>query len=345
MKARVDVVVPCYNYGHLLEPCVRSVLAQEEVDVRVVIVDDASTDTTEQAGRRLAAADARVEYRRNDVNRGQIATCNDALAKLTGEYCLLLSADHILTPGSLMRATRVMTAHPEVGLTYGRDITFTHAPPVGAARLAAYCGHRIMGYREFLDRSCRLGHTPIQSPTAVVRTSLHRQIGNYLPEFPHTANTEIWLRMAAHSAVCELDADQAFRRLHANNMNLVDYAPLRRLQEHKKAFDIHFNAYRRVRPEIASLEPILNRTIGQAAFWGGARAFDEGDLRRCDAFLACAAATWGELASWEPFRRFRWKRRVGRVAARWLEAVAAQLRALAAGLGRAAGGRPGVAAK
>ena len=198
-----------------------------------------------------------------------------------------------------------------------------------------------MGYNEFLDRSCRLGHTPIQAPTAVVRTSLHRQIGSYLPELPHTGDTEIWLRMAAHAAVCELDADQAFRRLHADD--LEPDAPLRGLEEQKKAFDVHFNAYRRVRPEIASFEPILNRTIGQAAFWSGAQAFDDDDPRLCDAFLACASSTWGDLASWEPFRRFRWKRRIGRVASRWVELAAARMRASASWLGREAGTGSGAA--
>src|SRR5712691_9822439 len=97
--SRVDVIVPCYNYGDLIEQCVRSVLSQEGVDVRVLIMDDASTDATQSVGRRLAA-DPRVEYRRHEVNRGHIATYNEALALLTGEYCVILSADDLLTSGS-----------------------------------------------------------------------------------------------------------------------------------------------------------------------------------------------------------------------------------------------------
>ncbi|MEO8256573.1 MAG: glycosyltransferase family 2 protein [Acidobacteriota bacterium] len=344
MNPRVEVIVPCSNHGHLLESCVRSVLSQEKVEVRVVIIDDASTDATEQVGRRLASLDSRVEYRRHQVRRGHVATCNEGLAQLTAAFCLLLTADDLLTPGSLMRATRLMTAHPEVGLTYGRDITFTHSAPFGAARSGEHCGHRIMGYSAFLYRSCRLGQTPIQSSTAVVRTSLHRQVGNYLPDLPHTGSTEVCLRLAAHAAVCELDADQAFRRVRADTMN-PDHTPLRHFAEQKKAFDVHFNAYRRVRPEIASLEPILNRTIGQAAFWRGARAFDDNDVRLCDAYLACAAATWPDLASWEPFRQFRWKRRIGPVGSRWVETLAVRIRAGAFWRGRAAGIGSGVAAR
>src|SRR5215472_24892 len=126
---RVDVIVPCYNYGDLLEACVTSVLSQQEVEVRVLIMDDASTDTTPEVGRCLAAREPRVEYRRHDVNHGHIATYNEALDNVTGDYCMILSADDMLTPGALMRATHLMDAHPEVGLTYGRDITFRHTPP------------------------------------------------------------------------------------------------------------------------------------------------------------------------------------------------------------------------
>jgi glycosyltransferase involved in cell wall biosynthesis len=342
--SRVDVIVPCYNYGDLVEACVRSVLSQDGVDVRVLLMDDASTDSTESVGRRLAA-DPRVEYRRHDVNRGHIATYNEALALLTGEYCVILSADDLLTPRSLMRATGLMDAHPDVGLTYGRDITFRLAPPLDAARQPRYCAHRILGYPEFLERSCRLGQTSIQSPTAVVRTSLHRQIGDYLPELPHSGDTEIWLRMAAHSAVCELDADQAFRRLHASNMSL-GYSPVRRLEEQKRAFDVHFNAYRHLRPEIAALEPVLHRTIAESAFWSGARAFEDGHVSICDEFLAFASASWPGIGSWDAWRRFRLKRRVGRVGRWFLELVAARVRpSLSSGFGDEATGRTGVAFK
>jgi glycosyltransferase involved in cell wall biosynthesis len=39
--AKVDIVVPCYNYGRYLEGCVRSVLEQSLGDLRVLIIDDA----------------------------------------------------------------------------------------------------------------------------------------------------------------------------------------------------------------------------------------------------------------------------------------------------------------
>jgi glycosyltransferase involved in cell wall biosynthesis len=330
MTPRVDVIVPCYNYGNLLEACVDSVLSQYGVEVRVLVMDDASSDTTEAVGRRLAARDARVEYRRHDVNRGHIATYNEALAEVTGEYCLILSADDVLTPGSLARATQVMEDHPTVSLAYGADIPFRGAPPLGTARTTCG-GYRLLGYAEFLDRSCRLGHTGIQAPTAVARTSVHRTIGGYLPELPHSGDTEVWLRLAAHGDVAELDADQAFRRLHAQNMSL-GYSPLRRLEEQKRAFDVHFREYEGVRPEIAALEPVLDRSIAESAFWSATRAFeDSGDERACDAYLAFAAKLCPAIEQAKAWRRFQWKRRVGVAIWRRLAPLAAGARRLAMG--------------
>lgn len=322
---RIDVIVPCYNYGSLLEACVSSVLAQEGVDVRVLIMDDASPDESELVGRRLAARDPRVAYRRHSVNCGHIATYNEALALLSGDYSLILSADDLLTTGALARAARVMEARPGVGLAFGRDITFHHAPPSAGARTASYCSSRIMTYLEFLECSCRLGHTPIQAPTALVRTSLQRKIGGYRSDLPHTADTEIWLRMAAEGSVAELDADQAFRRLHAANMSR-DYSPLRRLEEQHKAFAAHFDLYRTARPEIGPFEAMVHRTIAESAFWAGAQAFEDGDLPACDAFLAFASKTDPGISSWSAWRRFRWKRRIGTAAWRWLGPVAARAR-------------------
>ncbi|HKB10046.1 MAG TPA: glycosyltransferase, partial [Vicinamibacterales bacterium] len=305
--SRVDVIVPCYNYGNMLEDCVRSILDQEGVAVRVIIMDDASSDSTETVGRRLAATDRRVEYRRHEVNAGNIRTYNEALGYVTGDYCMILSADDLLTPGALARATSVMDAHPEIGLAYGRDITFRQTPPLDAPRRAPSCTYRIFQYGEFLDRACRLGHTPIQAPTAIVRTALHREIGDYRVELPHAGDTEIWLRMAAHSAVCELDADQAFRRLHANNMSL-SFAQLGRFEQQKRAFDAHFVRYGAERPEIAHLQAVVDRTIAEAAVWSGAHAFDAGQGDTCDRFLRFASATCPGIETWDVWRRLQWKR-------------------------------------
>ena len=92
----VSVVIPCYKYGRFLPGCVRSVLDQEGVDVRVLIIDDASPDDSAQVALDLAADDERVEARVHEVNKGHIATYNEGLLEWAdGDYSVLISADDL----------------------------------------------------------------------------------------------------------------------------------------------------------------------------------------------------------------------------------------------------------
>jgi glycosyltransferase involved in cell wall biosynthesis len=302
--------VPCYRYGRFLETCVRSILSQEGVDVRVLILDDASPDETEMVGRRLERADRRVEYRRHATNRGHIATYNEGIAWATGDYVQLLSADDALTPGSLGRITRVMDARPDVTLGYGRDVTFTAAvPPTVPSNDGRPPGFDIIDYRHFLEVSCDLGHTPIQAPTAVVRNETQQAVGGFRPEHPHSGDTEIWLRLAARGRVAVVDADQAFRRLHPASMS-CEYSLLGRLEEHKRAFDTHFDEDCPLADGVRFRARVY-ATLARQAFWLGSRAFDDGDERACEAALEFAARLDRSLPASRSWRRLDLKRRLG----------------------------------
>jgi glycosyltransferase involved in cell wall biosynthesis len=54
----VDVIVPCYRYGHFLRQSVESVLAQRDISVRVLIIDDASPDCTAEVATQLSSEDS-----------------------------------------------------------------------------------------------------------------------------------------------------------------------------------------------------------------------------------------------------------------------------------------------
>src|SRR5580692_6786433 len=111
--SRIDVIVPCYNYGRFLDQCVNSVLGQVGVDVRVLVIDDASPDNTAEIAAALAREDPRVNVVRHNKNKGHIKTYNEGIEWASADYMLLLSADDYLLPGALARATKLMNAHPK----------------------------------------------------------------------------------------------------------------------------------------------------------------------------------------------------------------------------------------
>ena len=153
--ARVSVIIPCYNYGHFLSESVSSALSQEGVEPEVIVVDDASTDDSAAVAERLAAQDSRVTVVRHLRNTGHVVAFNDGLAAAAGEFVVRLDADDLLTPGSLVRATALFDAYPEVGLVYGHPRHFTeHSPPT--PRLAMR-GWSIWSGADWVAERCRRG--------------------------------------------------------------------------------------------------------------------------------------------------------------------------------------------
>src|SRR5207302_31443 len=70
----------------------------------------------------------------------------------------------------------------------------------------------------FVEACCTSADNPVATPTAVVRTALQHEIGGYRKSLPYTADLEMWLRFAARACVAWVDAHQAYKRLHASNM-------------------------------------------------------------------------------------------------------------------------------
>jgi glycosyltransferase involved in cell wall biosynthesis len=307
--SRVDIVVPCYNYGRFLRQCVQSVLMQERVDVRVLIIDDASSDDTETVGRRLAEEDPRVEFRLHSVNRGHIETYNEGIQWAGGDYMLLLSADDVLTPGALGRAARLMDTHPEVGLTYGRAIK-TRKPTWDGLTPVAEDVFRIIPGVEFLRSFCAGGDNPVDTPTAVVRTWLQQLVGGYRKELPHGGDMEMWLRFAAHGAVGFVDADQAFYRRHGDNMSM-QYLQLRDYLERKAVFDLFFKEYGvRIRSG-KQLQRLADRGVAEQAIWDASRMFDEAEARECESYISFALQLCPTLRHWRQLYYLRLKRLLG----------------------------------
>ena len=85
----VDVIVPCYRYGHFLRECVESVLSQAVENVRILIIDDASPDNTAEVAADLVREDSRVTFVRHTINKEHIATYNEGIEWASVDYMLL----------------------------------------------------------------------------------------------------------------------------------------------------------------------------------------------------------------------------------------------------------------
>jgi glycosyltransferase involved in cell wall biosynthesis len=310
----VSVVIPCYNYGCFLAEAVSSALDdQPGVDVRVLIIDDASPDGSADVARQIAASEPRVEVKVNASNRGVNATCTEGVLEWAdGDYTVVLSADDRLTPGALRRAADLMDAHRNVGLVYGHPITFQHGRPPAPARTSVR-GWSVWPGHWWLERRFRDGTSSITSPELVARTSVRQRLGEYDRRLPHSADFEMGLELAALADVGYIrGADQAYYRVHGQNMTksrtmLVD------LQQRRLAYEVLLERCGDVLPNVPALSEVVHRKLSWEALWYVARAYDRGRTREApiEGLITFALDCWPQVTTLPVYRGLQLRQLIG----------------------------------
>lgn len=112
------ILIDTYNYGQYVEDAVASALAQDfEAEEReVLVVDDGSTDDTEERLRKFGRA---IRYIRKP-NGGQASAFNVGFEHARGEVVALLDADDVWLPGKLGRIREAFECNPAAGMVYHR---------------------------------------------------------------------------------------------------------------------------------------------------------------------------------------------------------------------------------
>lgn len=118
MPVLLSIVIPTYNRSHLIEKTILSVLKQSEKDFEVIIVDDGSTDNTEEVVSKYLSDNFRY-FKIENSERG--AARNFGTRQATGEYVNWFDSDDEMLPNHVETFLRMREKHrsPEViTLTY-----------------------------------------------------------------------------------------------------------------------------------------------------------------------------------------------------------------------------------
>ncbi len=171
---------------------------------------------------------------------------------------------------------------------------------------------RILPSAEFWELSCNEAGNIVSTPTAVVRTRLQQAIGGYRKELPHTGDLEMWLRFAVHAPVGILDCDQAFYRVHGNNMHKEMFpSAMTVVQQHREAFETLFREYGDWIPDVERMKHLALRGTAFNALRRATRMFERGDRDSCNKLLDVALQIFPQLRSQREWSRLRLKQALG----------------------------------
>jgi glycosyltransferase involved in cell wall biosynthesis len=126
MAPVASIVLLAYNHERFVEEALSSALAQDFRDFELLVFDDASTDSTRAKIEAFFHArpdlDIPVKTVFHDRNLGLLATVNEALALVKGEYFIFLAGDDVALPDRLSRTLAAFTANPEVRMVWGEYV-------------------------------------------------------------------------------------------------------------------------------------------------------------------------------------------------------------------------------
>lgn len=158
-------VVLCYNFERYIGECLRSILAQEgDVDFEVVVVDDASTDSS--VGRIREFIDERITFVPHERNVGHAGSINEALRLARAPLIARIDGDDRYRPGFLTEMIEIFSKHPEVGLAYADSARIDEN-----GRVEVDGQDLVHGGKDFLGSEFHalLGKNFICAPTIVAR--------------------------------------------------------------------------------------------------------------------------------------------------------------------------------
>lgn len=164
-RPRVSFVVLSYNYARYIGETIGSILAQEgDHDFEIVIVDDASTDDSDEVIR--AFTDPRIRYIRHDKNQGHRATVTDGLNAARGELVARIDSDDRYRPCFLNTVVPIFEKDRAVGLVYGDAAMIDEQGRITAHRLDAVHGGKDFRGNEYVRL---LKANFICAPTVIAR--------------------------------------------------------------------------------------------------------------------------------------------------------------------------------
>lgn len=242
----LSVVVPNYNHARFLPTALEAIFNQSIAPLEVIVIDDASTDSSVEVIEGFACKHPVVRLIRRATNKGVIESMNEGLAIARGECLLFAAADDQILPGLFEKSLQLLAQHPQAALsctvTEWRELATGWKWHVGAQMGEE---PRYISPRSLVELE-RQGKLFISSNTVVMRPRL---LGGYRSELRWHCDWFALMAAAFRHGVCFVPESLAVLNIYPTSYHGAG----RRKQEHMEVLRnivrlLHEPEYRDVLP-------------------------------------------------------------------------------------------------
>jgi glycosyltransferase involved in cell wall biosynthesis len=211
----VSVLMPTYNYGRYLDEAIQSVLAQTYSNFELIVVDNNSTDNTEEIVNKYLG-DQRFSFHRNPRNLGLVGNWNKCVEYAKGEYIKFLMADDKFKPELLSDFVDIMQRYPEVAIVTSNSEMFgARVKP----RISNFIG--LQSGKELIFKCLKAGSgNLIGEPTTIMfRKKDLVKVGQFKSDFTCLVDLNMWLRLLDCGDAYFIARSLSYFRVHNNQQS------------------------------------------------------------------------------------------------------------------------------
>ncbi len=202
----ISVVMSVFNGERYLGEAMESILNQSFRDFELIVIDDGSTDDSAKILRTFAAQDSRVQVH-SQANCGLVEALNRGFGLARGRYIARMDADDISVKDRLLWQASFLERNPDVGVVGG---AIQRIDSDGTPLEVKYYAPTDAEIKTALFRNCcELAH-----PAVLIRKEVFIQTGGYRAAFIDAEDYDLWLRIAEHCQLANLNEILLQYRVH-----------------------------------------------------------------------------------------------------------------------------------
>ena len=185
VESTISVIIPTYNCDRYIVQAVESVLQQQDCQYEVIVIDDGSTDSTQEV---LQPYQDRIRYIRQQ-NQGVAAARNHGIDLAQADIIAFLDADDYFLPNKLALQGAIFAKRPDLGIVHS-----------GWQRVDAQ-GNKLLDICPWekipeLTLETWLHHKPVLPSAMMFRREWLQYVGGFDPRFPPAEDTDLVLKLA-----------------------------------------------------------------------------------------------------------------------------------------------------
>jgi len=204
-KPLVSVYITNYNYGDYLKEAIESVLAQTFGSFELIIIDDGSSDGSDEIISRYDDVEKIVCI--HQENKGLVQSSNIALKLSRGKYIMRLDADDYLAPQALEVLVSEMERDSEIALVFP-DYFLIDREGIITGQIHR---HNFQTDVDLLDQ-------PAHGACTLIRTSILKSVGGYDQSFSMQDGYDLWLNIIDKYPVKNVNQPLFYYRQHDKNI-------------------------------------------------------------------------------------------------------------------------------